>query len=77
MELAPEGNTRRLDIVLVERGLQPSRERAKEAILSGQVSVNGKIAGKPSQLIAENDRVVCHQPPPRYVGREAKSWKKR
>lgn len=52
MELAPEGNTRRLDSVLVERGLQPSRERAKEAILSGQVSVNGKIAGKPSQLIA-------------------------
>ena len=76
MEQAPEGNTRRLDVVLVERGLQPSRERAKEAILSGHVSVNGKIAGKPSQLIAENDRVICRLPPPRYVGRGGEKLEK-
>ena len=32
----------RLDIVLVEKGLAVSRQKAKEYILSGKVSVNVK-----------------------------------
>lgn len=39
---------KRLDVFLVEQGLQPSRERAKEAVASGLVSVNGVVSLKPS-----------------------------
>ena len=38
----------RLDIVLVEKGLAVSRQKAKEYILSGKVSVNQKVIEKPS-----------------------------
>jgi 23S rRNA (cytidine1920-2'-O)/16S rRNA (cytidine1409-2'-O)-methyltransferase len=41
----------RLDTQLVERGLAPSREKAKRLILAGAVRVNGQIAGKPSDLV--------------------------
>ncbi len=42
----------RLDQLLVERGLTSSRQRAKEAILEGQVSVDGKAATKPSANVS-------------------------
>lgn len=38
---------KRLDVFLVEQGLQPSRERAKEAVASGLVSVNGWFPSSP------------------------------
>ena len=46
----------RLDQALVERGLCPSREKAKRAILAGQVRVAGQVAGKPSDAIS---RMIC------------------
>ena len=36
----------RLDLLLVARGLTPSRERARALILAGQVRVNGQPATK-------------------------------
>lgn len=36
----------RLDILIVKKGLAPSRERAKALILSGQVLAGGRIASK-------------------------------
>jgi len=33
----------RLDIILVDRGLAPSRERARALILAGQVTVDGQV----------------------------------
>jgi 23S rRNA (cytidine1920-2'-O)/16S rRNA (cytidine1409-2'-O)-methyltransferase len=45
----------RLDQALVERGLCESRERAKRAILAGQVRVNGQPARKPSDPVAAGD----------------------
>lgn len=38
----------RLDLLLVERGLCESREKAKRAIMAGQVLVTGQITDKPS-----------------------------
>jgi 23S rRNA (cytidine1920-2'-O)/16S rRNA (cytidine1409-2'-O)-methyltransferase len=41
----------RLDQALVDRGLCPSREKAKRAILAGQVRVDGQVDCKPGGLI--------------------------
>ena len=49
---------KRLDVFLVEQGLQPSRERAKEAVASGLVSVNGVVSLKPSRPVDVYKRQV-------------------
>jgi len=48
---------RRLDQALVERGLCESRERAKRAVMAGQVSINGQPAGKPSDAVKSSDEL--------------------
>lgn len=45
----------RLDQALVDRQLCESREKAKRAILAGQVRINGQPAGKPGDLIHTSD----------------------
>lgn len=61
----------RLDIVLEARGLMPSRARGRDAVLRGTVTVNGVVARKPSQMIAESDTVAIHDPAAGYVSRAA------
>jgi 23S rRNA (cytidine1920-2'-O)/16S rRNA (cytidine1409-2'-O)-methyltransferase len=58
----------RLDIVLVERGLCLSREKAKRAIMAGQVRVNGQVARKGSDKVKLTDEVVLATPE-KYVSR--------
>jgi len=48
----------RLDQALVERGLCESRERAKRAVLAGQVRINGQTAHKPSDTVKPGDRLT-------------------
>ena len=48
----------RLDQALVERGLCESRERAKRAILAGQVRVNAQRAHKPSDPVKPDDELA-------------------
>lgn len=48
----------RLDQALVDRGLCDSRERAKRAILAGQVRVNSQVAQKPSDSVSTTDEIV-------------------
>lgn len=48
----------RLDQALVERGLCESREKAKRAILAGQVRINQQLAHKPSDVVKPEDQVV-------------------
>ena len=45
----------RLDVALVERGLAPSRAKAQQLVASGAVSINGRMASKPSVTISEGD----------------------
>jgi 23S rRNA (cytidine1920-2'-O)/16S rRNA (cytidine1409-2'-O)-methyltransferase len=52
----------RLDQALVDRGLCESREKAKRAILAGQVRVNDQVARKPSDSIDDDDQVVLDTP---------------
>lgn len=58
----------RLDQALVERGLCDSREKAKRAILAGQVRVNGQLAAKPSDSVRARDQVELVAPE-RFVSR--------
>jgi 23S rRNA (cytidine1920-2'-O)/16S rRNA (cytidine1409-2'-O)-methyltransferase len=60
---------RRLDLLLVERGLAPSRERAQALILSGVVVVNGQPAEKAGAQVAEDAEIGLRQPDHPYVGR--------
>lgn len=48
---------KRLDVALVERGLQESRERAKAVIMSGVVYVNNQKADKAGLLCSETDQI--------------------
>jgi 23S rRNA (cytidine1920-2'-O)/16S rRNA (cytidine1409-2'-O)-methyltransferase len=58
----------RLDQALVGRGLCESREKAKRAILAGQVRVNDQVARKPSDSVNENDQLALDAPE-KYVSR--------
>ena len=60
---------RRLDLLLVDRGLAPSRERAQALILSGVVQVNGQPAGKAGTAIADDAQISLRQADHPYVGR--------
>jgi 23S rRNA (cytidine1920-2'-O)/16S rRNA (cytidine1409-2'-O)-methyltransferase len=52
----------RLDQVLVERGLCESRERAKRAILAGQVRINTQTAHKASDPVKAEDEISLDAP---------------
>ncbi|PYI70156.1 MAG: TlyA family rRNA (cytidine-2'-O)-methyltransferase [Verrucomicrobia bacterium] len=60
----------RLDQLLVGRGLFPSREQARRAILAGQISVATRAIDKPSELLDEQTAIAV-KPTRKYVGRGA------
>ncbi len=59
----------RLDLLLVDRGLVPSRERARAVILAGQVRVDGQPVSKAGTLVANVARVDLITPDHPYVSR--------
>ena len=59
----------RLDTLLVERGLVPSRERARALILAGLVKVNGNPAGKAGESVPADANLALVEPDHPYVGR--------
>ena len=61
----------RLDIALEQRGLVQSRARARDAVLRGTVRVNGIVASKPGQPVADDDVVAIDDPANAYVSRAA------
>ena len=58
----------RLDQALVERGFCESREKAKRAILAGQVRVNAQTAHKASDTVKAEDEITLDAPE-KYVSR--------
>lgn len=60
----------RLDSEMVARGIARSRERAKEMIKLGAVTVNGAPAKKPSDEVGAEDTIVSSEEET-YVGRGA------
>jgi 23S rRNA (cytidine1920-2'-O)/16S rRNA (cytidine1409-2'-O)-methyltransferase len=63
------GRKPRLDVALVDRGLAPTRERARALVLAGQVLVNGKPARKAGDTISVTDDLSLATPDHPYVGR--------
>lgn len=61
----------RLDAYLVGTGLIRSRERAKEVILAGRVTVNGVVARRAAVKVTTSDTVECSGDVHNYVSRGA------
>ena len=59
----------RLDVVLVDLGLAPSRERARALILAGQVTIDGQVVSKAGAPVKPDARVELAVPDHPYVGR--------
>ena len=59
---------RRLDILLVERGLAESRTRAQALVMEGKVRVAGQTEYKPSRQVDDETSVEI-EAPPRFVSR--------
>lgn len=59
----------RLDQLVVERGLTPSRERARALILAAQVLVDGRPVTKAGTAVATDAAIALVAPDHPYVGR--------
>ncbi len=59
----------RLDLLLVERGLAPSREKAQALLLAGQVRVNGQPAAKAGAQVARDSKIEIVGEALRYASR--------
>jgi 23S rRNA (cytidine1920-2'-O)/16S rRNA (cytidine1409-2'-O)-methyltransferase len=64
-------NSRRLDLLLVERGAFPSRARAQSAVKAGLVKVDEKVVDKPSAEVAANAQIEVAGDVHDYVSRGA------
>lgn len=61
----------RLDKILVDRGLAPSRERARALILAGKVELDGRVADKAGTMVAPGAQVSLREEDHPYVSRGA------
>ena len=59
---------RRLDVLLVDRGLAESREKAQALVMAGQVRIGEWPAAKPGVLVADDAELKVTRGP-KYVGR--------
>jgi 23S rRNA (cytidine1920-2'-O)/16S rRNA (cytidine1409-2'-O)-methyltransferase len=58
----------RIDLLLYERGLAPSREKARAMIMAGEVMVDGREIDKPGVQVSSSAEVVVKNKP-RFVSR--------
>lgn len=65
----PKANKTRLDVALFERGLAPSREKAKAIIMAGIVYVNNQKSDKAGREIKEDDIIEVRGSTLKYVSR--------
>lgn len=59
----------RLDVLLVNRGLAQSREKAKAVIMSGNVLVNGQREDKAGSMFDDKAEITLKGTPLKYVSR--------
>jgi 23S rRNA (cytidine1920-2'-O)/16S rRNA (cytidine1409-2'-O)-methyltransferase len=58
----------RLDVLMHERGLSPTREKARAMVMAGEVLVNGQTVDKPGMKI-DPDVDIAVKSKPRFVSR--------
>ena len=66
----------RLDVLLFEKGLVPSRERAKTTIMEGLVYVNGQKADKAGMSVPEDAQIEVRDTGKTFVSRGGKKIEK-
>ena len=49
---------KRLDVLVFERGLAPSREKARALIMAGQVYVDNQKSDKPGTMLPETVQIL-------------------
>ena len=59
----------RLDVLLVKRGLMPSREKAKAVIMAGEVFVDNQREDKAGQTFPESVQIEVRGKKMKYVSR--------
>jgi 23S rRNA (cytidine1920-2'-O)/16S rRNA (cytidine1409-2'-O)-methyltransferase len=59
----------RLDLLLVDRGLVETREKAKGMIMAGLVEVDNRVSDKPGHLIPVSSEISLKKPSLPYVSR--------
>lgn len=59
----------RLDLLLVAKGLFPSREKARAAVMTGEVRVEGHVVLKPGTRVEEGSRLEVVPAAPAFVSR--------
>lgn len=62
-------NKKRLDVLLFDRGLVPSREKARTVIMSGNVYVENQKADKPGTVVKNDVKIEVRGPQMAYVSR--------
>ncbi len=62
---------RRLDQEVVARGLAPTRAKARDAILRGHVTVDGRSVARPAATVGTDNRIALSDPAAGYVSRAA------
>jgi len=66
----------RLDILVTEKGLAPSREKARALIMAGEIFVNGQRGDKPGDTYDVTSDIVLHGNPLPFVSRGGLKLKK-
>ncbi|MGH9775101.1 MAG: TlyA family RNA methyltransferase [Candidatus Acidiferrales bacterium] len=62
-------NKKRIDLLLVERGLAPSRQRSQAMLLAGEVAVAGQLVTKAGALLATDADIEIHNKVSRFASR--------
>jgi 23S rRNA (cytidine1920-2'-O)/16S rRNA (cytidine1409-2'-O)-methyltransferase len=65
----PKPGKERLDLLVVERGLADSREKAQAMILAGEVRVNGSRSDKAGMRVANDARIEISGTSAKYASR--------
>lgn len=61
----------RIDLLLVQRDLAPSRSRARDMVARNCVTVDGTTIGKPGLMVAQDAAIAINDPAQTYVSRAA------
>ena len=60
---------KRLDLLIIEKGLIQTRQRARAMIMAGKVLVNDKPVDKPGTLVSEGHEILLRGEDIPYVSR--------